>query len=254
MNTFGFIITRHVNSEKTNKYWNNSVKLLRYFYPNNKIIIIDDNSNLNFLKNDFDYKNTTIIQSEFLGRGELLPYYYFIKYKFFDNAVILHDSVFFHKRVNFEKLIINNIKVLPLWHFNYDNENINNTKRITMSLNNSYKILLNISNNTNFMETNKWNGCFGVQSFINHTFLLYLQEKYRITNLITEVKTRPDRCCIERILGCIFCLEYDKLKYTKSLFGNIFSYQKWGYTYDEYKHNLKFNIIPAPIVKVWSGR
>ena len=30
MNNFGFIITRHVNSENTNRYWNRSVKLLSY--------------------------------------------------------------------------------------------------------------------------------------------------------------------------------------------------------------------------------
>ena len=55
--SFGFIITRHVNSEQTNKYWNQNVKLLRKFYPYKKIIIIDDNSNQDFIKADFDYKN-----------------------------------------------------------------------------------------------------------------------------------------------------------------------------------------------------
>ena len=57
MNNFGFIITRHVNSEKTNRYWNHSVKLLRTFYPDKKIVIIDDNSNQNFVKAEFDYSN-----------------------------------------------------------------------------------------------------------------------------------------------------------------------------------------------------
>ena len=40
METYGFIITRHVNSEKTNKYWNKCVKCIRTFYPLKKIIII----------------------------------------------------------------------------------------------------------------------------------------------------------------------------------------------------------------------
>ena len=69
MNSYGFIITRHINSETTNKYWNQSVKLLRTFYPERKIIIIDDNSNQNFVKADFDYKNITIITSEFPRSG-----------------------------------------------------------------------------------------------------------------------------------------------------------------------------------------
>ena len=96
MGSFGFIMTRHVNSELTNNYWNHSVKLLRTFYPDKKIVIIDDNSNQDLVKAEFDYPNVEIIQSEFPGRGELLPYYYYIKNKFFDNAVIIHDSIFFH--------------------------------------------------------------------------------------------------------------------------------------------------------------
>ena len=48
-NKFGFIITRHVNSVKTNNYWNNCVKLLRSLYPSKKIVIIDDNSNYDYV-------------------------------------------------------------------------------------------------------------------------------------------------------------------------------------------------------------
>lgn len=103
---YGFIMTRHVNSELTNKYWNQSVKLLRTFYPLRKIVIIDDNSNYEYVKSDCEYKNVEIIQSEFPGRGELLPYYYFLKYKFFQNAIIIHDGVFIHKYVAFEMLRI----------------------------------------------------------------------------------------------------------------------------------------------------
>jgi len=101
--TYGFILTRHVNSEITNMYWNHNIKLLRTFYPNSKIIIIDDNSNYIYVKPMFEYKNIEIIQSEYPGRGELLPYIYYLKNKWFDKAIIIHDSVFFHKRFNFDK-------------------------------------------------------------------------------------------------------------------------------------------------------
>ena len=121
---FGFIITRHVNSHKTNEYWNHSVKLLNYLYPSKKIILIDDNSNYEFVKQTKDYQNLEIIQSEFPGTGELLPYYYFYKRHPFKHAVILHDSVFFHKRVSFEKL--SKYHVLPFWDFHPDNENFLN--------------------------------------------------------------------------------------------------------------------------------
>ena len=61
MSSFGFIITRHVNSELTNKYWNNCIKLLRFFYPLKQIVIIDDNSNPQFSKAEHEYENITII-------------------------------------------------------------------------------------------------------------------------------------------------------------------------------------------------
>ena len=253
MNSFGFIITRHVNSEKTNFYWNHSIKLLRTFYPYVKIVIIDDNSNKNYLKSEFEYKNIEIIQSEFTGRGELLPYYYFIKNKFFDNAIILHDSVFFHKRINFEKL--NGIDVLPLWEFESDRENLENTLTKIKVLKNTYVLLNKISEKFTINLTHdKWYGYFGVQTYINHNFLLKIEAKYNITNLISNILCRADRCCLERIFGCICSIEKSKRLKTTSLFGNIYKHQKWNYTFEDYLYNLKKGTIKKPIVKIWSGR
>ena len=120
MSSYGFIITRHVNSEKTNKYWNHAVRSIRRFYPFRKIVIIDDNSNQAFVREEYDYKNIQIVKSEYPGRGELLPYYYFYKNKYFDNAVILHDSVFFHKRIHFEKLNNLPLENLIVEYYNKD--------------------------------------------------------------------------------------------------------------------------------------
>jgi hypothetical protein len=251
---YGFIITRHVNSETTNCYWNNAVKLLRKLYPLRKIVIIDDNSDYNFVKAEFDYKNVQTIQSEFPKRGELLPYYYFLKYKFFKNAIIIHDSVFFHKRIPFEKL--NGINVIPLWYFHPDKEDIENRKRITRHLKN-YQIINNKFSNdmvTLGLPTDKWFGCFGVQSYINIHFLERIEQKYGITSLISAVHCRRDRCCLERIFGCIFFTECPNILKQKSLLGNIMKYQTWGYSYNEYITNLKKGIIPKAVVKVWTGR
>jgi hypothetical protein len=254
MDNFGFIISRHVNSFKTNNYWNQSVKLIKTLYPDKKIVIIDDNSNYDYVKAEFDYENLTIIKSEFPGRGELLPYYYFLKYKFFENAVIIHDSVFFHSRVRFDKL--NGVDVLPLWFFYKDSENIENTKRIANNLKNNSLIFNKLNNEFNIlgMPTDKWYGCFGVQCYINLVFLEHLENKYGITNLIPTVNCRADRCCLERIFGLIFFIESPKLFKQKSLLGNIMRYQTWGYSYDEYIDNFKKGIIPKCVVKVWTGR
>jgi hypothetical protein len=258
MNSYGFIITRHVNSELTNKYWNNCVKQLRFFYPFRKIVIIDDNSNPQFLKADQEYENVTTINSEFKGRGELLPYYYYSKNKFFDNAIIIHDSVFFHKRVNFEILILQNISVLPLWYFHADKENLENTLRISNVLNNKWEIQKKITLNDVVlgMKHLKWYGCFGCQSFINRNFLLAIESKYNISKMIHTVQKRKDRCCLERILGAIFFTEYQSQKNIgrKSLLGDIMKYQKWGYSYNDYQVDLKKGTIAKGVIKIWTGR
>lgn len=255
MDSYGFIITRHVNSEKTNKYWNKCVRCIRTFYPQKKIIIIDDNSNPSFIKADLEYSNIQIIQSEFPGRGELLPYYYYFKNKFFDNAVIIHDSIFFHKRINFERLIGTN--VLPIWHFEADKENIGKTINITDKLKNSHQIQKKLSFNDNVLglKNHKWYGCFGVQSFINHDFLKYIEKKYNLFNLLTFIKNRQDRCTLERIFGAIFYTENrDSLIKMRSIFGNIFNYQQWGYTFNDYENDINKQKISKPIVKVFTGR
>jgi hypothetical protein len=256
MDNYGFIITRHVNSEKTNKYWNHSVKLIKTLYPYKKIVIIDDNSNYDYVKPEFNYNNIQVIQSEFPGRGELLPYYYFLKHKFFENAVIIHDSVFFHKRFNFEKL--NGRKVIPLWFFHPDKENVENTKRIIRTLKNNLLIHDKLTSEEISMirinKHNKWYGCFGVQCYINLKFLEHIENKYSISNLISVVKCRSDRCCLERILGAIFFTESPDITNLKSLFGNIMKYQTWGYNYDQYMNDFEKGTIPKIVVKIWTGR
>ena len=96
-----FIILRHVGDESQNIYWNVCYDNIRNLYNNVPIYIIDDNSKFNPYRIGEEMKNTTLIKSDFLpNRGELLPYYYFHKYKFSRNTVILHDTVFIHKRID----------------------------------------------------------------------------------------------------------------------------------------------------------
>lgn len=253
--TYGFIITRHVNSLETNKYWNQCVKLIRAYYPLKKIIIIDDNSNQSFVSTDHDYKNIQIIQSEYPKRGELLPYLYFLKYKWFDNAVIMHDSVFIHKRIPFELFAY---PVLPLWHTDYDKENLQNLQRICSSLKNNLALKQKLNGtNSNILGFNndKFNLCFGVQSYINLKFLEMLENKYQITNLTSVIKNRTDRCGLERIMGLLFCQECPKLKQKGSFFGNIHHHHRsFKYTYNNYLQDFNNKKACEAFVKVWTGR
>lgn len=259
MEYYGFIITRHVNTEKTNKYWNECVRCIRRWYPYRKIIIIDDNSNQELVKPEFNYKNVEIIQSEYPGRGELLPFIYFLKHHWFENAVIIHDSVFFHKRIQFESF---KYPVMPFWHFNNgDNPDQDNSCRIALQLKNSPPIVNIIRNTSTYKPTlglyecEKWFGVFGVQCFINYEFLSNIQNKYNITNLLNCVTNRTDRCSLERVMSLLFYIEYPNLKNIKSVYGDIFKYLKWGYTYDEYiKQIVTTKKVIKPLIKVWTGR
>lgn len=250
----GIIITRHVNSKETNFYWNHNIKCLKRLYPNLKIVIIDDNSDKQYLKEFKKYEDIKYIQSDFKGRGELLPYIYLIKHNFFQNALIIHDSVFMHVKINFLKLINENVKVLPIWHFNPDKEDIDNRMILSSCLQNANQIYSKLNLNENILGLNhlKWYGCFGVQSFINRDFLLNINQKYKITNLIPYIKSRQDRQCLERIFGCIFYSEYNPPK--KSLLGDIMTYQKYGYAFQEYMNDIKKKRLPKLIIKVWTGR
>lgn len=251
MTNYGFIITRHVNSEQTNKYWNQNVKLIRTYYPLKEIIIIDDNSNQSFVSSDYPYNNLTVIQSEYPGRGELLPYIYYLRYQWFPKAIIIHDSLFIHKRIPFEKITI---PVLPLWHHSYDKDNLSNLIKLTSCLKNSH-YLCNKLNEFNMLSLNKFYLCFGAQTFIHLDFLKKLQYKYNINSLINVIRNRSDRCSFERVIGLLFCEECPELLKKKSLFGDILTKNKaFKYNYDEYIRDFKEKKLMYPFVKVWTGR
>ena len=250
----GFIIIRNVISEKTNEYWQECYKCIRKYY-NNLIIIIDDNSNPEFIKSEFDLENCHIIKSEYNGVGEILGYYYYYKYNFFKKAVIIHDSVFINKKINFD--LVENIKFI--WHFSHewDTEsdeikllnNILNYNDDDNNKNNLNKKLLN------FYYEKSWMGCFGIQSVISHTFLQLIFEKYELYNLIHIIKNRNDRMNLERIFGLICAFENKNLIINPSFYGKIHHYIHWGYTFDMYLNDRKKNNLDKyDIIKVWSGR
>jgi hypothetical protein len=242
---FGFIITRHVTSNKTNGYWNQCVKLLRTHYNQCKIVVIDDNSDQIYVKSEYDYKNLIIIQSEYPGRGELLPYIYFLRNKWFENAVIIHDSVFFHFSYPFEKL---NRKFASLWYFGNNDSVLDNIIRVSNVL--EYNTI--IVNHINNWNKKTWLSSQGAQSYINHDFLVYLNNKYSLTNLIDVVLNRNDRYTLERIIGILIYIETHN---TTTIFGDINSlYKAPTYTFDEYINLFNKGKVMNKIVKVWTGR
>ena len=257
MNDYGFIITRHVSTEKTNQYWNHCIQCIRRLYPVSKIVVIDDNSKQEFVKADQEYENVVFIQSEFPGRGELLPFYYFFKRHFFEKAIILHDSVFFRKKIRFDKIVA---PVMPLWHFQQERkENNVHSLELIQVLKNKYELFPFLSFQEEIIDIMKkrmnWFGCFGVQCVIQHSFVSLLEEKYSLFRLLHVIRCRRDRCCLERIMGVLFYKEYPLLLKNPSLLGQIHSYMPWGYTIDEYQQDCREKKVPVkPLIKVWTGR
>lgn len=242
MDTFGFIILRHVNSKETNNYWQECYHCIRNIYPTIKIVIIDDDSN--YYLSTMPMIHTLVINSQFKKRGELLPYYYYLHNKWFEHAIILHDSVFIKSDI-ITRSMQPNMQYKMLWHFvthSYDDDNY--ILPLLMSLTNSTQLL-------EFYKSKQWNGCFGAMAIINHDFLVHLNNKYNISNLLSKITMRDDRKGFERVIACMF--QYEDKKIHFGILQNILKYCEWGYSFQEYtyeKHTLNKN----PVIKVWTGR
>ena len=264
MSKLGFIITRNIVSVETSRYWIECCKCIRKFYPENIILVIDDNSKKEFLS-DINLifqsdNNITIINSEFPAAGELLSYYYFYKTKLFDRAVIIHDSSFIQKPLETEN--VEDIKFL--WHFDHQwDENMQTLELIDrwgQSENSDQSENSEQSKQSEHLEKLKefylskhlWFGCFGLQSVITYTFLEILVQKYNIFKFLEIVKSRPDRCALERVFAVICTYENNNIKNDKSMFGIIHDYLPWGFTYDQYCFNKA--LASKGIIKCWTGR
>jgi len=194
-NKIGFIILRHVNSEITNQYWIYCYECIRKFYPENLILIIDDNSDYKYISNHTLYK-CTIINSEYHGRGELLPYYYYYHNKLFETAVIIHDSVFINRYID-----LNTEKYKMIWYFEHDWDQYEDEEKMIKLFNNTE--LYDYYKNKEF-----WKGCFGGMSIITFEYLETIYKKYDLSLLLDHVLNRYNRCSFERVIGCILQKEY----------------------------------------------
>ena len=229
----GFIILRHVNSQQTNRYWIHCYECIRKYHAENKILIIDDNSNDSFITTPALY-NTTVIKSEYPKRGELLPYYYYLHHRLFDTAVILHDSVFINQSIDWN---VTNFKFM--WEFEHHWDQIDDETRMIDTIGNAEL--------KSFYENKSlWKGCFGGMSIITYEYLVRLNEKYDLSKLLDCVLNRYNRCSFERIIACLLLINDQQ---NRPLLGNIHKYCRWGIEFDDVdKHT------DLPLIKIWTGR
>jgi hypothetical protein len=246
--SYVFVILRNIKLAQDNDLWISSYNSIRKFYTN-PIVIIDDNSTINTVNGRLT--DTDIIKSEWRGAGEILPYYYFLKEKWADCMIFLHDSMFLHRPFQPSEL---NGSIRFHWHF--DNEDRDDRKILGLLS------LLNKSNEirTSFSEsTFQWKGCFGGASIIDLDVVEHLEQKYElISKLISTIRTRIDRKAFERILGIVAW--YEKLidSSTPSNFGSILTYpmafESQNNNIETAAHIVSQANYNTSILKVWRGR
>lgn len=247
--SYVFVILRHIRTTRDNDLWISSYNSIRKFYTN-KIVIIDDNSALNTV--DGKLVNTEVIKSEFNGAGEILPYYYFLKYKWADTMIFLHDSMFINRPFRDTEL---ESSIRFHWHF--DKSEIFDSKKIS-----TYMSLLTHSSEIQAYMTDidtKWNGCFGATSICDLERIQYIEEEYKLfTSLVLYIKTRKDREAFERVFGIVLYYEGIFENENCSNFGLITRYpgafNSENNNFETASLILRQKGYDTAIMKVWRGR
>ena len=257
-NNYVIYITRHMCNDNSSKYWIQNYENIRKFYKNIKIIIIDDNSKDEYLKKSKDEylkndKNNNIefIYTKHLGRGEILPYYYFSNSNEKKYALILHDSIVMEKEIH---RFIEEKEYMSLWSFFSRTERQDNIKYFEFLFKNEIE---NINEYVELFKSDKWRGVFGGMSIISNKLVCALKDKYNIFEIsMSKINTRKGRKVFERMLGLI--LHKEGINTYESLLGNIQHWCKnhynkwWNISLNEYMSKNKKN--ECILSKIWTGR
>ncbi len=247
--SYVFVILRNIQTAKDNDLWISSYNSIRKFYTN-PIVIIDDNSTINTVNGRLT--DTDVIKSEWKGAGEIHPYYYFLKEKWADRMIFLHDSMFLNRPFQPSELE-GGIR----FHWHFDHADVRNDRKIStfLSLLSQSKDVIAEISNPEFL----WKGCFGGTSIVDLEVVEQLEEKYEFfSKLISAIRTRNDRETFERVLGIIVYYEHLMDALPPSNFGSILAYPK---AFESQNNNIETaaHIISqanynTSILKVWRGR
>ena len=248
--SYVFVVLRNLKTTNDNNLWISCYNSIRKFYKN-KIIIIDDNSQINTINGKL--VNTEVIYSEWNGAGESLPYYYFLQNKWADCMIFLHDSMCMYRRFTDDEL---ENDIAFHWHFSHkDNANDNNTRKIKMHL----ALLPSKELQEYATDNNAWQGCFGAASIISYDVVKELEDKYKIfSTLVMNLRSRKDRQSFERIFGIVMYYEKKVDNSNCSNFGDIMKYpnafEAHNDTVEKADNNIKQTNYNTAIMKMWRGR
>lgn len=257
----GFIFPRHVRNPDHKDIWKECVKCIRTYYKTEPILIIDDNSDQNLIE-DFNendkwiMNNVEVIQSEFKGAGELLPYYYYYIKRLSKKAIFINDSMFIQKP--FDKDIINNLENIQfLWDFDPHIQPFFTKYEQSFHMYGliQTKLLMEFKEGNKLVEyfnAFQWRGCFASTVIINIDYLDHLQNTYNFLKIINIINNRDLRQILERTIAILSSYDLQKKNIiNQSLFGNIFNHPfAFKYSFEDYKNNK----IDYPLIKCWNSR
>jgi hypothetical protein len=241
----GVIMLRCIRNETTDEYWQECYRCIRKIYPTIRIVIIDDNSEHSFLST-IPLHNTIVIHTEYKGRGELLPYYYYatLGSTWFKQAIIIHDSVFMKKQL---PRVTDPYKIL--WTFDHIWNNPKDEIRVIQSFKDNDLVKF-------YQDQKRWTGCFGGMSIVTYDYIVKINKEHPFSVLLDVITNRKERMCFERIIACLFHYHSKHTRVTAGsnpgvLYGTIQQYCQWEYSYQQYLMDKNNDL---PLVKVWSGR
>ncbi len=209
MGDFGFIIPSRCTENIHRCALVKCIKALRVFFPDTKIVIIDDGS-IPPLKSTTD--KIKIEKSLFPGAAEFLPYYHWFHKKYFKKAMILHDSMIMCRPYQ-DLAKIENVKFL--WNFTcdvkeeqteYNIEHDDLIKHLVNTYNKKEKFIEFF--NDIYDKRDDWYGCFGAMSIMTLDFLEKLQKETGVLDMIPQVNTRRRRMALESFfsIACQYSL------------------------------------------------
>ena len=238
--SFGYIVLRHVNSEETNEYWKECLRRIWKVDSEASIVVIDDNSDASFVDEMIGGHTVVHSENEEVGSAELLPYLLLLRHKWFDRAVIVHDSVFFNSYLSFD-----HVKEFEfLWSFKHDWNKEQNEKGLINELECSEELL------SFYDRKDAWKGGFGAMSCIQLSFLEAINEKFKLFQLVPFIKRRFERMAFERIIGILCC--YMSKERNHGRFGDLHRYFIGNEGQIQFSEIEKFDFLP--VVKCWTAR
>jgi hypothetical protein len=224
-NNFCFIIPSFISSDLHGLQLKRCIGSIRR-YHNNKIFIVNDYSELDLNKYVNSFDNIEIIQSPVKGAGDMSTYKIFSEMTDFKKAVIMQDSM----TVERELEGIDHVRWMKaIWYFTchrlhwtgimepeteYNLENkIRNHDDLILDCIEKFPLKETFKEYVRaiYHTKEKWSGNIGIQSVIDHQFLLDMDEATGIIEFLSHMTDNRLRRVAESVfpLACQYMISSD---------------------------------------------